>query len=276
MKLKPICTFQGGKQRLAKKIVDEMLSVRPINEHTVFYDICCGSGAISVELVNRGICPSNIVMVDISVWGEFWQLVGNSNFSIFELNKELNSLPNDISKIQAAVKNLSSKNEYSVYTYLILQAASFGGKQIWWENNKWVNASYRNYWTPTEESNRQYPVNPMMPMPETLLSRARLIEQRMAGVKSMNICATKIISQINKYNSIIYIDPPYKNTTKYSTELDIDRFLSDLFYQTMSPIFVSEASPIGDNAVLLSPGRKKGGISGNRGLANEEWLSVFI
>ena len=39
------CAYQGGKQRLAKQIVDVIFEQNDINETTKFYDLCCGSGA---------------------------------------------------------------------------------------------------------------------------------------------------------------------------------------------------------------------------------------
>ena len=65
------CSYQGGKQRIASQIVDVILESLP-SENTQFYDLCCGSGAISIELVNRGIDPKSISMLDISSWGTFW------------------------------------------------------------------------------------------------------------------------------------------------------------------------------------------------------------
>lgn len=65
------CAYQGGKQRIAKDIVDIFFKENGINEETKFYDLCCGSGAISIELVNRGVNPSNIIMVDKSPWDYF-------------------------------------------------------------------------------------------------------------------------------------------------------------------------------------------------------------
>ena len=59
------CTYQGGKQRIASQIVDEL--TKNSTEQTRFFDLCCGSGAISVELINRGILPSNVVMLDVSL-----------------------------------------------------------------------------------------------------------------------------------------------------------------------------------------------------------------
>lgn len=68
-KLEIPCSYQGGKQRLAKQIVDIFYKENNIDNNTQFYDICCGSGAVSIELLNRGIKPSNIHMIDKSPWG---------------------------------------------------------------------------------------------------------------------------------------------------------------------------------------------------------------
>ena len=59
-KLEIPCSYQGGKQRLAKQIVDIFYEENDIDDHTQFYDMCCGSGAISVELLNRGVNSKNI------------------------------------------------------------------------------------------------------------------------------------------------------------------------------------------------------------------------
>src|SRR3546814_8323980 len=48
------CAYQGGKQRVAAQIVDLLLGANP-GPNTRFYDLCCGSAAVSIELVKRGI-----------------------------------------------------------------------------------------------------------------------------------------------------------------------------------------------------------------------------
>ena len=53
LELKSPCAYQGGKQRLAKDIVSEMLKYA--NDTTVFYDLFCGSGAVFIELINQEI-----------------------------------------------------------------------------------------------------------------------------------------------------------------------------------------------------------------------------
>ena len=52
--LKVPCSYQGGKQRIAPQIVDNLIEASN-SSNSFFYDLCCGSGAISIELVNRGI-----------------------------------------------------------------------------------------------------------------------------------------------------------------------------------------------------------------------------
>ena len=68
-KLEIPCSYQGGKQRLAKQIVDIFYAENEINDDTKFYDLCCGSGAVSLELINRGFNPNNIIMIDNGCFG---------------------------------------------------------------------------------------------------------------------------------------------------------------------------------------------------------------
>ena len=44
VKLLPPCAYQGGKQRLANQICD-IIDEREGSDF-VFYDLCCGSGAV--------------------------------------------------------------------------------------------------------------------------------------------------------------------------------------------------------------------------------------
>lgn len=60
MTLAPPTAYQGGKQRLAAAITD---LIRP-DRTLPFYDLCCGSGAVAIEQVNRGHNPSLIHMVE--------------------------------------------------------------------------------------------------------------------------------------------------------------------------------------------------------------------
>lgn len=268
------CAYQGGKQRIAKDIVDIIFNENEIFEDTIFYDLCCGSGAISIELVNRGFNRNNIIMVDKSPWGLFWKMIGDTTFSMDIFRFYIDSIPKDISKIQEYIKNLSKQPAHinASYVFLLLQASAFGSKSIWIKDNKWQNTSFRSYWLPTETSSRRSPVNPMMPMPETLYQRVQELSFGMEGIKGY--CCDCNDIKIESDNAIIYIDPPYQGTTKYGFEFDYMNFIDK--YKSKYPIYLSEGKQLSNNATTITKERSKGGISGERKSSNQEWLNKFI
>lgn len=277
-RLVPPCSYQGGKQRLSKQIVDIIFEQNEINEDTKFYDLCCGSGAITLELINRGIHPSNITMVDKGVYGAFWNSVANNEFDIDVFKQEIDKLPH-ISEIQNYLQELSNKEvnkDMLEYHYLLLQSGSFGSKQIWTENGKWKNNSFRGYWLPTETSSRRSPVNPMMPMPNTLYDRVKDIVEYLGGnINAINLDISKIEWHFDK-NSIVYIDPPYKNTTGYGSDFDYEEFIIN--NRAYVNIYVSEGYKMdsAEDSILLSKGRIKGNISGDaKKKPVEEWLNIY-
>lgn len=279
------CSYQGGKQRLAKQIVDIFYKENNINDDTKFFDLCCGSGAISLELINRGFNPNNITMIDNGCFGQFWQDIANGEFDLDIFKREIENLPN-LENIQSYLKKLSDlpvDEDKMVYHYLLLQAGAFGSKQIWIENNKWKNNTFRSYWLPTETSNRRSPVNPMMPMPDTLYNRVESIVKQLSGSiiasrESVFDAVYRIDEERNKGNKniIIYIDPPYANTTGYKETFDIYSLEGQIW--STSPIYISEGYKMqgASESYLLSVGRTKGNISGEaKKKPTEEWLNRF-
>ena len=279
------CSYQGGKQRLAKQIVDIFYKENNINDDTKFFDLCCGSGAISLELINRGFNPNNITMIDNGCFGQFWQDIANGEFDLDIFKREIENLPN-LENIQSYLKKLSDlpvNEDKMVYHYLLLQAGAFGSKQIWIENNKWKNNTFRSYWLPTETSNRRSPVNPMMPMPDTLYNRVESIVKQLSGSiiaskESVFDAVYRIDEERNKGNKniIIYIDPPYANTTGYKETYDIYPLEGQIW--STSPIYISEGYKMqgASESYLLSVGRTKGNISGEaKKKPTEEWLNRF-
>lgn len=256
----PPITYQGGKQRIASQILD-IIQVKD-----QFYDLCCGSGSISIELINRGHSPEKIFMLDKGPWGLFWQKIGDGSFDLSLLKSYCDKIPKNVSMIQGYIKDLSHvpADVDTVYVFLLLQAASFGGKAIWIKDNKWKNCSFRSYWLPTEMSSRRSPVNPMMPMPSTLYSRVELIAKAMKGI----VGRMADIMEVEYGDGIIYVDPPYSGTTFYGHDFDIMEFA-----KKAGKCYVSEGKPLSEKAWQIVGARKKGGISGLRKSANEEWLS---
>jgi site-specific DNA-adenine methylase len=272
-KVKIPCAFQGGKQRIANSIVDVFFRENKIDDSTKFYDLCCGSGSISIELINRGIKPSNITMLDASPWGLFWSMIGKKEFDTNRFTDVINGIPKDVSKIKDHIIKLSNQN-YSygtVYRFLPLQASSFDSKAIWNYLNKWYTQGFRGYWQPTATSNRRSPVNPMMPMPNTLLARVTEIVDQMAGVNAIH-GDIRDFNDFSDDNYVIYIDPPSVDFTGYGHTFDLYDYLSTLNKKA----YVSESHKMLDRSLLITESRNKGGISGKRGTKHDEWLNIHI
>lgn len=275
--LKSPCTYQGGKQKIARDIINVILNNEQIDEDTVFYDICCGSGAITIELLNRGVAASQIVMCDISSWGKFWQEIGQGTFDLNKFNNYINSIPTDKNLIQNFMLQLSKMDADidEEYKYILLQAAAFGGKQIYKTKGEWQNCSFRSYWQPTETSNRRSPVNPMQPMPESIKERVELLVKCCQGLTCYNTDAFNIKDKVQKTNSILYIDPPYNNTTSYGFKFDYEAFIAYMKANTQASIYVSEKEKLNNatKAIQLAKPSKKGGIIGYSKVTKEEWLN---
>jgi 16S rRNA G966 N2-methylase RsmD len=265
----PPVTYQGAKVRIAADIVDKINT----NNTRWFCDVCCGSGAISLELIGRGYKPQNIYMIDEGPWGKFWEDIGDGIFSIDKLEYYCKQIPKNLDLIKDFMLELSkqSASTDTSQVFLLLQASSFGGKAIWIEDDKWRNCSFRSFWKPTAYSKRRSTVNPMMPMPTTLLKRVELILSNMRGVKGFyDNCLNVKLPE----SSVVYIDPPYNNRTNYGPKLNVLRYINSL----KQTCYCSEGRPLNNDneAWLISKGRNKGGISGNRIVnSNQEWLTKF-
>jgi len=276
-----------GKQRLAKQIVDIFFDENKIDDSTQFYDICCGSGAISIELLNRGIKPHNIHMVDKSPWGLVWQMIGDGSFDLSVFKYFTETIPKDITKIKQYASNIISNpvnKSMLPYHFLFLQACAFGSTATWVENSKWCKAGgLRDYWLPTEASNRKSPVNPMMPMPDNLYRRVELLCNQAKGLYGYCMDVFDFVYDLDEEwdikknkNIVIYIDPPYQNTQQYGYSFNIYELEGQIWNN--APIYISEGIQLqcAKKTYLLSKGRTKGNINGNsKKKPVEEWLNKF-
>ena len=275
MKLTPMFAYQGGKTKLANKIYKEITERQ--SKDITLVDVCCGGGSVSIEFINNRLHPENIYMFDSGAIGAFWQQVSEGSFDLDYFEYLVEKIPKDLKMIKGFMEDLS-KIEYeyvgeAVCEYLLLQASSFGGKQIYDEGGKFGNTSFRNYWLPTETSSRKSPVNPMMPMPNTLLKRVVSIVDNMQAIKATHTYAedvdfSKIVSD---KELVVYIDPPYKGTTGYKDDIDLQKIINNA-KGVGATVYVSEYYPLSDDYTILSE-TTKGGISGNRKGNMTEYLS---
>lgn len=256
-------SYQGGKIRLASAVLQQIAP----DPETTFYDLCCGCGAISIELINKGRSPSSLVMLDQGPWGLFWEAVGNGTFDLACFESHCKAVPVR-AKINQYMESLASQPAHfdTLYVFLLLQASAFGGKAVWIENDCWINPGFRTHWMPTAVSVRRSPVNPMSPLPYTLFLRVKAVCEQMRGVHGH--CMD--IHKLTPKDGTVYIDPPYANTVPYGYTFDVQQYVES----TGRSCYVSEKCRLSDTAWLLSTGQKKGGITGNRKAANEEWLSL--
>ena len=202
------CAYQGGKQRVAAQIIDHLLKAAP-GPNSRFYDLCCGSAAVSIELVNRGVDPSRIWMLDISSWGAFWSAIGSGTFNMDAFDQFLSDLPSNIRDFKLHMSALSALpvGEHEVELYPVLQACSFGGKQIWRNGERWANACFRDYWEPTATSIRRSPANPMQPSPTELRRRIGALVNGMRGVTCLNTDIKTVLSDPFPSNAVATLGP---------------------------------------------------------------------
>ncbi|MHB8734258.1 MAG: hypothetical protein ACYC6M_03035 [Terriglobales bacterium] len=264
--MKPPVTYQGGKGRLAGAIVAAM----QVPQDTHFTELCCGSGAVSLAIIDAGHPPGLVTMVDIGPWGLFWQQIGDGTIDRGTLARICGRLTDPLTiKMEIECLFRAPVPADPVPTFLALQAAAIGGAAVGIAGSRWTRGSgFRDYWLPTATSSRRSPVNPMMPMPATILERVEEIARRCRGIHGARTDATAFRAA----QGYGYIDPPYAGTTGYGSTLDA----AAVARRFPGPCWVSEGRALSEDAVLLSSGRAKGGITGDRKReANAEWLSCF-
>ncbi len=274
MSLVAPASYQGGKQRLASSILDTM-GLTKDQPDTIFYDLCCGSGSVTAAVLNRGWTPDRIVMVDSGPWGAFWGSIASGSFNLERFATLIDAFPPPIN-IQAHLATLAARPILDAdvpYLYPLLQAGAFGGKAIFIEGGRWKvrdgGFAFRSFWLPTEASSRRSPVNPMMPMPRTLLARVGEWVLRGKGLRVLHGPISGVPWDCTR-PGLVYLDPPYAGTTSYGEEVDPEAFARAAPF----PIWVSETRPLSGRGIRLASGRRKGGISGERSTAHEEWLTL--
>jgi hypothetical protein len=187
----------------------------------------------------------------------------------------LSDLPSDKRDLKAHMSALSALpiGDHEAELYPLMQACSFGGKQIWRNGERWANTCFRDYWEPTATSIRRSPANPMQPSPIELRRRIEALTLGMRGVVCLKTDIMTVLEAPFPKNSVVYVDPPYRDTTGYAFGFDLISFIRGFHEANDVPLFVSEGIPLNGNALKLSFGGAKGGISGTKKGKHQEWLS---
>lgn len=212
-------------------------------------------------------------MIDKSMWGLFYSEIGSGSFSVDEMKKEFSKIP----KIKNEIKSYIDEKSNKIVTYnhtiifLLIQAASFGGKSVDIIENKIIHHGFRNVWI-SEDGKRC--VNPMMPMPDTIIKRVSEIIKYASGVNSFYGDAN--VFHFEKYinnGDIIFIDPPYMNTQKYVHDFNYINFIEKILsIKKDFQLWITDYDAHSDEYYILNT-TNKGGISGNTNKKRTEILS---
>lgn len=265
--LRTTVSYQGGKQRIAPQIADVICGAFP---DSAYWDVCAGSGAFTLELVNRGISAGRLAIVEIGPWGKFWKAMGEGKFDLTEFRRRTDAIPQDRSRIQSYIEELAAApvaEDYH-YDFLILQAASFGGKAIWIEDGKWKHHGFKSFWQPTATSNRRSVCNPMTPLPDSLYDKMCKLVPKLGGIRVVHGDAEKVDYPSD---AVLYIDPPYGGRTQYGHTID----WRSIVRRITNPCFVSEGEALNADAIEIVYAQNKGGISGNRADKHLEYLNPY-
>jgi hypothetical protein len=287
-------SYQGGKSRIADAIADLILreraqAFRLDDPPSDVFDLCCGSGAVSIALVKKGLLPELITMVDAGPWGLFWREVGCGTFDLDFFKDIAASVPKNpklICDYMEATCARRVQEDRLVYDFLCLQAASFGSKPITIRTHDkatgmqtapmWEHSGFRDFWEPTKTSKRRSHVNPMMPMPDTIVERMAEIVVHMRGVKGCQDDA-KYVTTTPK--ATVYCDPPYSGGSMagYGCYFFDPVARVKALTATGRTVLVSEQKALrgGTTSVKIADPRMKGGISGKRQASHPEWVTIF-
>jgi hypothetical protein len=264
-------TYQGGKSRLAPRIADAIGQVAGD-----FVELCCGSGAVTLEMLRRGaVRPGDVTMVDQGPWGWVWEDIGKGAFPVDLLRMLVAEVPKNPAHHNDWLRSWTAfpaSRRSAPALFLLLQAGAFGGKAVWLDGDAWQNTSFRAYWLPTAGASRKSPVNVFMPQPAALLDRVLAVCDLALGVRGRRGDAQAEHARA----ATVYVDPPYTGTTGYGHSIGVEN-LSSRWRARGARVYVSEARPLpGHAAHMLSEGEAKGGINGKRKRPKPEWLSVGI
>jgi 16S rRNA G966 N2-methylase RsmD len=272
--MKPCCAYQGGKERYASAICEAI----GLPTDKPFFDLCCGSGAVSIEAVRRGQKLSTVTMVDAGPWGMLWEAIGNGSFFTWQLEEELEKVPEQDDAFNAYMYKLAAEplDARAPYVFLILQSASFVDYPIWVE---WCCQPI-NYWGHTSNckgTSRWVQHN----FHRQCINKTRLVKlvsalvKGMRGVRGIRADINSIIPIIKE--GIVYIDPPYRGTSSYGHHVN-----GTIGRKVQVPCWVSEGEPLTDHAICLSNKRANARMNGSKGfekVAKEkntaEWLSYY-
>lgn len=214
--LRPFTRYLGSKRKLADKILD---IIYPLGyDGKMFYDLCCGGGAITMAAINRGVPPHKIVMLDAGYYGEVWERIGNGTFDIDYMLDILKRVPFYGSMQARYLGEYKKIAPNDCYHFLLFVAVAYINK-LAFVNNRWMLSIVSNKASFAVRDNNKNPSEYRAFNKQRFIQRLTACYSLMRGVRAYQLP----LRDVPKLAAgIVYIDPPYKDTTGYKGFADFD------------------------------------------------------
>lgn len=234
--LRPPASYQGSKRLQGPRIAQEILAggLPPTGR---VYDLCCGSGCVSLALVDAGVPASRLVMVDAGPWADVYASIGRGTFPMATLLAIVQRLPRtrgDQPEFLRHLKDLQLSAHGRLAAFVVLQAGSFAGMAV----------------TEVDGMYRAPGFSFKMGMLSQTYDRVARLQRRLRGLTALR-CPVSEVPLDDA--AIVYVDPPYEGTTGYRG-LTVD--LPDIVRRAPCPVYISEARVVpGATRVVDIPAR---------------------
>lgn len=268
--------YQGGKNRFAPLIVPYLLGAA--SPGGGFVDAFSGSGAVTWALINAGIEPGRITMIEGSIFGTLWAHLAAGTFDLDAFVREGRAIPDCKRTAPDYLRErISEVRDVSEALSLLpyVQAATHGGKQVEFDGQRGFRGSYYRFRTSNSVTTRPDGFAVFAPEPPQVTARVLAIAdtfRRQGGpfVVNATVSPSGLRDALNGpgAGSVAYLDPPYEGTSGYSHGFNWRAFLSE---PVRCLVFVSEYAEAGYSIRLAET--TKGGIQG--GKSRTERLNYF-
>lgn len=263
----------GGKRRVAPEIARLVMKENP----PAFFDLCAGSGAVALGVIDAGFPAGMVTMIEAGPWGLVWKAVSQGSFAIDVLKRMFeHEMPEDPKAVAAWLKLDVALRPPSPETFLVLQAGSFGSVSVWWDGNRWRQANPehnrgynpRQYWEPGSDSKEKKPRGTIF-NPGNIVAMMDRICTRCLGMKAVHGKIEEADLSASA-GTIFCMDPPYKGDSGYGVSVDVDAFIRS----APRPLWVLEGRPLeGATHQLLAMRR---GHNVNIGTSRKpDYLNIF-
>lgn len=262
--LVPPVGYQGSKRILAPAILDV---IRP-DLRAPFWDLCCGGAAVGLEAVRRGLAPRHLMLVDHGPWGEVWRDIGQGRFDLATFRELLADLPSEARQHDhlhwLARQPVTARTRPAVF--LVLQAASFGGRAMRWEEGRWKPTNWRRPWTGVRKGRIEHAAI-ISPRPDLIRARVEALCEALEGMRGVH----GDVRDVRPTAGVAYLDPPYRDMEH---DYGASRFDALAYAQSLAiPCWISEARRLTPTAHRLHARYAYRGIHGGRQRPRDEWLS---